>query len=148
MFAPYIIKPEGLRYSSEIHKIFEERGLKVVNYTTIRFSKKLINLLYDNLAPPVKRALQNILLDEFAEFGLVEGKGAPRRLRELCGMETNPMLCEEGTIRRIFGEKKGILLANGYVYWMNVIHRFKNKKEHKIGIRIAHELGLFISRKK
>lgn len=140
MYAPYIIKPEGMEYSSQIHDIFKKNGLRVLSYKTIKFTEKIVDHLYDNLDPPVRRAVHKMLVGESCEIGIVEGKGAPRVLREICGTETDPSLCRDGTIRKSFGNENGIPLSGGYVYYINIIHRAKNKRELKSDLRLILKL--------
>ncbi len=135
-FSMYIIKPEGMKYRAQIRDVLQGSGLEIIDSTEILLTNGILDGLYDNINKNVRRGLHRFLEDQFVEIGIVKGYNALSRLVRVTGKNTNPALCEEGTIRRMFGWTKPLLLHSGYHYFGNAIHRPKNAKE------LQHDLGI------
>ena len=138
-FSMYIIKPEGMKYRAQIRDVLQRSGLKIIDSTEILLTNGILDGLYDNVNKEVRRELHRFLEDQFVEIGIVRGHNALSRLVEVTGKNTNPALCEEGTIRRLFGWSEPLLLHGRYYYFGNVIHRPKNMKELRHDLVIAKE---------
>ncbi len=138
----YIIKPEGLPFRKEIHTILRQSFLIPVRGEFF-FTDEILDVLYDNVTFNARRGIYRMMEGERGEIGIVRGNNALQRLVIVSGKETNPILCEENTIRRIFGWSNRILLAEGYYFYGNVIHRPKNPQELKRDLAIARQFLKF-----
>jgi nucleoside diphosphate kinase len=60
---------------------------------------------------------------------LVKGDNVVSKLLNLVGLKTNPALCEEDTIRYIYGDHIPEELGEGLEYFRNATHRPTNTNE-------------------
>ncbi len=139
---PYFIKPDGVSFKVEIRAILREKFLVVV-FTDFIYTREILNAQYDGVSSAVRRGIYRMMEGEPGEVGIVEGPNALQELVRLCGKKTDPMRCEEGTIRRRFGWSNRILLAEGYYFYGNVIHRPKNPRELERDLAIARQFLKF-----
>lgn len=135
---PYFIKPESVSLKVEIRAILQER-FWLVTYADFIYTREILDLQYDNVSLAVRKGIYRMMEGEPGEVGIVRGSNALQELVRLCGKETDPMQCEEGTIRRRFGWSNRILLAEGFYFYGNVIHRPKNPKELERDMKIARQ---------
>ncbi len=138
----FIIKPDAMKHARKIKRILLRAGLKIVSSKKIRLTQKIIDRFYDNLRykKSIRQATMYYLLNKTVEIGIVEGKSAILRLVAVCGQWTNPRKCEPGTLRALFGGKRGKRISRRYIFWRNVIHRSRNKTEVKRDLRVFYNI--------
>jgi len=124
----YIIKPEAISFSKEIHEILIFEGLQIIKFRQDYLSAIIIERLYFDCPPNIIEATKHFMLNKICEVGIVSGFDAVNLLFEICGTETNPANCKDGTIRKLFGFHD-FKYYNGIRYFQNSIHRPKTKHE-------------------
>jgi nucleoside diphosphate kinase len=142
----YIVKPDGFYNEFYMRRMFECEGLRIVDSRAVRVSVNVLEHLYPDLFEE-KGELWEATVRHFAERSsmvvVVQGLNAIRLVRKISGENTNPNLCARFTVRFIFGNRNPVVLSDGRFYWMNAIHRPKNKAEVKAHLSlIRHEYGL------
>jgi nucleoside diphosphate kinase len=127
-----VIKPDAFSNRDLIVKRLEESGLYIVRRTIRDLSKNfVINEMYgaDKLPKPVAEATARHFLSGSSEIILVKGDNVVNKLLNLVGLKTNPALCEEDTIRYIYGDHVPEELGEGLKYFRNAAHRPTNTDE-------------------
>lgn len=128
----FIIKPEGIRHREAIRQMIEIPGLYIMGSYFIAMPKWVLAKLYPDLAAE-KGKLWDMtcrhLFNKQCEVGIVRGRGAMEKLLAVCGTDKSPAQCGPRTIRGLFGYERPVELVGGQRYWLNVIHRPKNKEE-------------------
>ncbi|MEK7552542.1 MAG: nucleoside-diphosphate kinase [Patescibacteria group bacterium] len=125
----YLIKPEGMLFAGRIRKMIEGAGLTIVYFHHVMINEAALIRLYPNLSDEIWQATVRHLNNRVCEIGMVEGETAIARLVAVCGESTNPSLCKDKTIRRIFSCYPAIRLSSGGFYFRNAIHRSKDHEE-------------------
>jgi nucleoside diphosphate kinase len=119
----FIIKPEALAKRKEIIDLLNKHlDLIVVESKRIKLKESDIDKIYfDDFGTLLLNAIKMHLVDKFVEVGMVEGRDAVIALRQACGTEADPKLCNKNTIRYIFGLPNPVWY-NGQKYYLNAIH--------------------------
>lgn len=119
----FIIKPEALAKEKEIIDLLKNHfDLMVVGSKRIKLKEFDIDKIYfDDIGTQLLNVIKMHLVDKFVEAGVVEGQDAVIALRQACGDEADPKLCNKNTIRYIFGLPNPVW-HNGQKYFLNAIH--------------------------
>jgi nucleoside diphosphate kinase len=127
-----VIKPDAFLNRDLIVKRLEDSGLYIVRRTTRDLSENfVVNEMYgsDKLPKPIAEATARHFLSGSSEIVLVKGDNVVNKLMSLVGLKTNPALCEEDTIRYIYGDHIPEELGEGLKYFRNAAHRPTNTDE-------------------
>lgn len=124
----YIIKPEAISFCKEIREIIVSQHLKIENSKQLILHPGVIENIYIDCSEEIVKATKHFICNQISEVGIVSGDGAVEKLFAICGEKTNPFLCEDGTIRKLFGIKEPQYF-NGTYYYRNAIHRPKTNDE-------------------
>lgn len=139
----YIVKPDAWTFRYAIEGMVLDQGLLTLTTLQVTLSEHTLGRLYPDLFG-AQNDLWRETLRHFAEGSSwivqVIGEDAINVLRRLCGEDTNPNLCAASTIRRLFGESKPTVLADGSSYWRNAVHRPKNKYEAKSDLLLVDRM--------
>ena len=127
-----VIKPDAFSNRDLIVKRLQDSGLYIVRRTTRDLSEDfVVNEMYgtDKLPKPIAEATAKHFLSGSSEIVLVRGDNVVNKLLNLVGVKTNPALCEEDTIRYIYGDHVPEELGEGLKYFRNAAHRPTNTNE-------------------
>lgn len=125
----FIIKPEAFSERDRIKSfIMSHSGLKVLESKIMILTDVDIKALYiDDIGTDLQNAARCHLVGNNVEAGIIEGEDAIDKFIGLCGRYPDGNLCEENTIRKIFG-KKNIVKYGGTTYFLNAIHKSSQKE--------------------
>ena len=135
----YIIKPEAIPFSEDIHKMIASSGLTISIWKQAIMPYSIIDKIYFDCPKDIIAATKHFMFNDICEIGIVSGDNAIEKLIEVCGTETNPFNCKKGTIRNLFGVHK-LQFYNGTGYYQNAIHRPKTEIEFKKDIDILEDI--------
>lgn len=126
----FIIKPQAMIYADSIFYDLE------VTYCLTIVEKKMVKLTEDmvkNIYPKTQGLLMAVIIEKDSNqdcwFCKVSGENVIQRLLDACGLETNPLLCNTGTIRHTYGNMDDFLKVDGKMFYGNIVHRPRNLKE-------------------
>lgn len=125
----YLLKPEGMQKSREIHEMILAAGLEIMRRHEFIVPDWVVRALYPRLEAGHMAAILARLQGVRSEIGVVCGEAAIQRLLDLSGTSTNPLQCAEGTIRRRFWVSLGNGARDGWPMYGNVIHRSADAAE-------------------
>lgn len=120
----FIIKPEALPDREKIKAFIKSHSdLKVVESRIMNLREEDIEALYsDDIGTDFQTATKRHLIGRQIEAGIVQGENAIDEFIRLSGKYPDSRLCEEGTIRRVFGRKETIMYGDT-TYFLNAIHK-------------------------
>ena len=120
----FIIKPEAFSERDKIKShIAAHPKLKVAESMVLIPDDADIKTLYtDDIGTDLQIAAKCHLVGKEVEVGIVQGENAIDEFIRLCGKDPDNNLCEENTIRRIFG-KKDVVKYGDTTYFLNAIHK-------------------------
>lgn len=124
----YFIKPEAFDSKIEIQRIISASGLTIILSKERILLPPILNKIYPEFQNAKSYAMTHYFSDTKFIVGVVSGKNAAKKLVEVCGDETNPVKCKEGTIRKLFGIQEP-QFNDGIEYFLNAIHRSENKED-------------------
>jgi nucleoside diphosphate kinase len=142
----FVIKPDAFKSRDNIIKRIEGSGLYIVRKKIIKLPDEfVIGKMYD--PDEIPKEIQEETLKHFnegrSEVVLVKGDAdIIQKVLAETGMKTNPALCEDDTIRYIYGDHVPVELGNGLKYFRNAIHRPKNEGEAKKDLENFQDAGL------
>lgn len=141
----YIIKPEGMPNCDAIRNVITNAGLFIRDFFIMELPEWAVAELYPDLSNDKRNELWKLtrqhLVGHRCEIGIVAAENAVEKLVAVCGAETNPIRCGTQTIRSVFSHAPPVTLADGRMYWKNVIHRSKNLEEARRDMRITQTLS-------
>lgn len=125
----FIIKPEAFSRRAEIKSFIESHSkLRVRESEVVVLSPEDIRSLYiDDIGTDLLAAAQRHLSGREVEIGIVEGENAVEEFVRLCGRNPDGNLCDENTIRKVFGKRETVLYDDT-VYYLNAIHKSSPKE--------------------
>ncbi len=135
----YIIKPHGLMFRKEVRAIIEASGLIIAESKNLILPDWALKIIYSDLSEKYRDVVFQPLTGAFVEAGLVTGEDAVDRLLQITGTKLDPVDCAPNSIRFRFGRQKPLMI-NGVRYYINIIHRSRNKIEAKKDIEVFHTL--------
>lgn len=135
----YIIKPHGLVFRKEVRAIIEASGLIIAESKNLILPAWALKIIYSDLSEKYGDAVFQPLNGAFVEAGLVTGEDAINRLLQITGTELDPVDCAPSSIRSRFGGRKPLMI-DGVRYYINIIHRSRNKIEAEKDIGVFHTL--------
>lgn len=135
----YIIKPEGIPYTSQITEIFKKNKLVICAKKKLVLPIWAIETLYPDLNDEL-RIITISMFNSLIEIGLIKGDGVIQRLLTTAGRETSPGNCDQESIRFLFGNHQPIILGQTK-YYANTIHRSKNLSEAEKDTKLFRSLS-------
>ena len=135
----YVIKPEAMSARETIRERIVQAGLRIIRTAEVVVPADMLDLIYTDLSPDLRKATQMFMGHKPCEIGEVEGEDAVNRLVAVCGNSTDPAQCEPYTIRRCFGVRRAERVGNA-AYFRNGIHRPKSQAEAQRDLRIFSAL--------
>jgi nucleoside diphosphate kinase len=127
-----LIKPDAFDNRDYIVERLKASGLYIVKRVTKALPEDfVIEKMYgaDKLPKPIAEATSRHFQSGPSEIILVKGDDVVQKLLHSIGLKTNPALCEEDTIRYIYGDHVPEELEGGLKYFRNAAHRPMNEKE-------------------
>ena len=127
-----VIKPDAFQNKDIIIKRLEDSGLYIVKSVTKNLPEKfVIGEMYDpdTLPKPIIEATAKHFSSGPSEIILVKGDNVVQKLLQVIGLKTNPALCEEDTVRYMYGDHVPEELEQGLKYYRNAAHRSSNEAE-------------------
>jgi nucleoside diphosphate kinase len=137
-FSIYIIKPEAISFNKEIHNLIIAAGLTITKQKQGILPTRIVDKIYLDCPQEILDATEHFMFKKICEVGIVSGDKAIQKLIEICGTETNPINCKDGTIRKMFGVSE-LQYYNGTGYFMNAIHRPKTKEEFVKDMKLLND---------
>lgn len=135
----YIIKPEAMQYREKIRELLKGAGLRIVEFKTAILPESALDQIYPNLDADLRKATTKYMRCGVSEVGVVTGESALSILEQVGGNHTDPNHCEPGTIREMYGNKKGVKFGQA-VYFKNAFHRSHNASEALRDINLYNQL--------
>lgn len=128
-----MIKPDAFDSRDFIVKKLEESGLYVVKRKATKLTEDFMdkNIITDKFPKSITEAQKKHYLSDNSEIILLKGEDVVRKLLKVIGLNTDPGLCDEDTIRSRFGMHIPVLLDEDLKYFFNAIHRPKDEQERK-----------------
>ena len=111
-----------------IRNLITAAGLQIVQATDTVIPTAMLDLLYTDLTPDLRRATQLFMGCASCEIGEVRGQNAVDILLLVCGQFTDPSKCDSKSVRGRFGVRQAEKVGNA-VYFKNAIHRPKTVQE-------------------
>jgi nucleoside diphosphate kinase len=136
-----VIKPDAFLNRDAIVRKLEESGLYVVSRNTKVLTENfVIGGMYspEDMPASVVEATKRHLLSGSSEIVLV--KGDIKKLLTTVGIKTNPALCDEASIRYMYGDHVPEELGQGLQYYRNAAHRPRDPKEAKKDLKTFGEI--------
>ena len=136
-----VIKPDAFLNRDAIVRKLEESGLYVVSRNTKALTENFVmGGMYssENMPAPVVEATKRHLLSGPSEIVLV--KGDIKKLLITVGIKTNPALCDEASIRYMYGDHVPEELGQRLQYYRNAAHRPRDKKEAEKDLNAFREI--------
>ncbi|MCL5782085.1 MAG: hypothetical protein M1459_01865, partial [Patescibacteria group bacterium] len=112
----------------------EDSGLYIVRHNSKKLTEDIVRemvLKGRGMSPEIEDATLRHLLSGDSEIVLVRGEKVLPTLRKVVGDKTNPNMCNEDTVRYIFGDHNPEKLDAGATYFRNAAHRPTDLEEQK-----------------
>lgn len=125
----FIIKPEAFSERGKIKEFMESHSnLKVISSRIMVLQDDDVCALYlDDIGTDLQTAAKRHLVGRQVEAGIVEGENAIEEFLLLCGKYPDNKLCDDNTIRKVFG-KEEIIMYGDTTYFLNAIHKSSRKE--------------------
>jgi len=137
----FCIRPQFFARRKAIKKIIEDSGLPIIQTKVVWLIESDVKILYEDEKPSSYfDASVEFMTCGFSEVGVIEGIGVISKLSKLTGDAHIPMDCKIRTLRRIFGKKLPVRFR-GFDYYLNPIHRSRNKLEVERDLTLFQQLA-------
>lgn len=130
----FIIKPEAFSDREKIKDFIESHSkLRVVSSMVMVLRDDDIRSLYlDDIGTELQTAAKRHLVGRKVEAGVVEGENAIDEFLSLCGKYPDNRLCDDDTIRKVFGKEETVVYGNT-TYFLNAVHKSsRNEAESSV----------------
>ncbi len=137
-----MIKPEGIEHKDFIHHRLSQHGLLLSQRKTVVLSQVMIDGLYPDLPPAIKKATLEHLKGKEVEVLLIQGENAIRTVMGEVGEHKIPANCDVGSIRSVLADKttdKGeivVRITERLSYHKNFVHRANGPEEVELQAKL------------
>lgn len=126
-----VIKPDAFSHRDKIVEKLKDAGLQIIKSVKRELGDSFVTgRMYKDLPEDIKEETSKHFNVGPSEVILLKGgDDLLQKVISLTGEKTNPMECDEESIRYLFGERFGRETEDGKTYFRNAIHRAKNPEE-------------------
>ncbi|HME86789.1 MAG TPA: nucleoside-diphosphate kinase [Candidatus Nanoarchaeia archaeon] len=136
-----IIKPDAFQHRDKICDMIREAGLIVSMGKITVIPKGIIDELYGHVPENVKVALRHYMCQDLSELLLINGEDAIARLVKVRGEKSDSALCEEGTVRKLYGSPT-IQVDEKTKYFPNALHCPMTPEEAKAQLPLFDKVSM------
>ena len=128
-----------MAFREEVRAMIESASLVITEYKTLVMNERGLEIIYSDLPKKYRRVVFQPFKNASVEMALVAGENATDTLLKIAGTELDPIDCTPESIRFKLGGREPFVI-DGVRWYVNIIHRPRNKVESERGVELFRTL--------